>query len=1078
MCLAKPPSKSKRKKIKLANKKITELQDPPPKKSAPRRYDQSTLYESFGLEAPSKIEPKATIIVPSGDELIDKEDGIIRCALQNPNGIRLKDNADILPEVAAIERLQIDIAAFPESKLTEYGRTKEVLQRQLRVRVGSAYVRNAAAPRRNNKNSDYQPGGVLMAITGRVTGRVLKSGNDPWGRFTWYLLRGNREEGILLIGAYRVCQVKGTKAGPDTAFMQQIEEMLDEELKDCRRSEEENKSLDESVRRSMDPRDRLLQDLKQFITEYRPKGFRPILLIDANEDWTNKRTGQALRAFLRETQLQDPLYDRFKNAGLTASTYARGSRRIDYIFFDPALLPAIRRIGTLGLHEALVSDHVMLYVDLDEKELFQGLVNRPVRIPCREFILSQADKCKKFIDVFRKVATEMDFAGRVSQIVLSFRLHGPTMPVIQAYNNLDRDIWDAILSTAKKTIKKKFGYSRSPDLGRAGMEVNFWKSVKSAVFRRAILPEATEKMAQKLDIDPIHARSLTKKQVQKQVRQSVQHLRTVQYEASQRRQEWLEKNAQDIARAAGIEDWKKHMEQMMREEKEREINRKLTAITKGSRQSLDWIEVPMGEWYYSHTTKEIYKYDKGVFEAYSAWSPSHSLIPDSPWRFYKHHHLKVPHDDIVEAQVESSDEYLILTAIGVPSQIWRTVTDTAEIESLLLERNKRHLQQSDVEEGRVHDPTIQSLISGHGTDLLDEILSGSISLDLAADEVLRAWLLALQQTDEEKALPPITGSISKEEFQAAFKAVSEHTSSSPSGMHYSIWKCLAREDDLAEWLSVMMSLPFEYGFTNERWTSSLDVMLEKKRGQRKIHMLRIIALVEADWNTALKILFRNLMKNAETTGLSDEQWGSRKNRMALDPAMRNLMTFEYGRYMRMTIAMFAADLTACFDRMWPSLGNITCGKFGLQPAPMRSRGETIQNLKRAVRTGHGVLKQVYQNTPNDYRIIGELQGKGDVALIYMLLSSTVLQAHSSLYHGIDLPPATPGPGIKKLNDGYVDDVNTWAGNMGWDSQAAEEVTYDLQNGAQSLTDLNETPGGSTAFHKCANTTIVVACYTL
>jgi hypothetical protein len=71
------------------------------------------------------------------------------------------------------------------------------------------------------------------------------------------------------------------------------------------------------------------------------------------------------------------------------------------MFFDEALLPAIKRIGTLGLHEALVSDHVMLYVDLDEKELFQGLINRPVRVPSREFILAQADKYKKFINVFK-----------------------------------------------------------------------------------------------------------------------------------------------------------------------------------------------------------------------------------------------------------------------------------------------------------------------------------------------------------------------------------------------------------------------------------------------------------------------------------------------------------------------------------------------------------------------------------------------------------------------------------------------------------------------------------------------------
>ena len=135
----------------------------------------------------------------------------------------------------------------------------------------------------------------------------------------------------------------------------------------------------------------------QIIVEHRKQGFRPILFMDANEDWTNARTGTALRTFLQETQLQDPLYQRFNKDGLTASTYARGSSRIDYMFFDGALVQSIRRIGTLGLHEAIVSDHVMLYVDFDEKELFQGLINRPVRVPSREFILAQADKCDKFL---------------------------------------------------------------------------------------------------------------------------------------------------------------------------------------------------------------------------------------------------------------------------------------------------------------------------------------------------------------------------------------------------------------------------------------------------------------------------------------------------------------------------------------------------------------------------------------------------------------------------------------------------------------------------------------------------------
>ena len=51
-------------------------------------------------------------------------------------------------------------------------------------------------------------------------------------------------------------------------------------------------------------------------------------------------------------------------------------------------------------------------------------------------------------------------------------------------------------------------------------------------------------------------------------------------------------------------------------------------------------------------------------------------------------------------------------------------------------------------------------------------------------------------------------------------------------------------------------------------------MLEKKRGVRRIHLMRIIALVEADFNTALKIMYaRKLMWQAERSDISSDQWG-------------------------------------------------------------------------------------------------------------------------------------------------------------------------------------------------------------
>jgi hypothetical protein len=78
---------------------------------------QPTLHDFFELPGEDN-KTTAELLEATGDVLSPKSPGSLRFALQNPNGIRLKDNVDVLPEVAAIEQLQIDAASFPESKLS------------------------------------------------------------------------------------------------------------------------------------------------------------------------------------------------------------------------------------------------------------------------------------------------------------------------------------------------------------------------------------------------------------------------------------------------------------------------------------------------------------------------------------------------------------------------------------------------------------------------------------------------------------------------------------------------------------------------------------------------------------------------------------------------------------------------------------------------------------------------------------------------------------------------------------------------------------------------------------------------
>ena len=126
--------------------------------------------------------------------------------------------------------------------------------------------------------------------------------------------------------------------------------------------------------------------------------------------------------------------------------------------------------------------------------------------------------------------------------------------------------------------------------------------------------------------------------------------------------------------------------------------------------------------------------------------------------------------------------------------------------------------------------------ANHGLNSrVDDLLAGRFVTEHEVSEEMAAWIQAVKQTDKEKATPRVVGVMTKEQFQYAFMIAREKTSSSPSGMHYTMWKAMAASDYCAEFLCIMISLPFIYGFPNDQWLRDIDVMLEKKKGVRKIH---------------------------------------------------------------------------------------------------------------------------------------------------------------------------------------------------------------------------------------------------
>ncbi|KAL7536182.1 hypothetical protein ACHAXR_006960 [Thalassiosira sp. AJA248-18] len=305
----------------------------------------------------------------------------------------------------------------------------------------------------------------------------------------------------------------------------------------------------------------------------------------------------------------------------------------------------------------------------------------------------------------------------------------------------------------------------------------------------------------------------------------------------------------------------------------------------------------------------------------------------------------------------------------------------------------------------------EDLLGDYGCNpTADELLDGDLTDDINSfPRVVRTWLSHIRRTDQEKTnCNPIDGYIGRDDFQQAFRSVREKTSSSPSGIRYTFWKSIALDDTLSDHHTIIMRLPFICGFVNDRWKKCMDVMLEKKKGIRQIHQMRIIGLVEADFNTALKL-------------------------------------------------------------MVPNISTLIARKYGVMKNVMRSRNATMERMQHKIRTGHGESTGTYQQHKQDAPLAGETQGKGDVASLWSLLSQTILRGHQNLHKPLStLPHVTGSPKITKNNDAFVDDCDGMASRTRNNFRTSErETRLHLQTGAQLWAELIRLTGGNIAFHKCA-----------
>ena len=184
--------------------------------------------------------------------------------------------------------------------------------------------------------------------------------------------------------------------------------------------------------------------------------------------------------------------------------------------------------------------------------------------------------------------------------------------------------------------------------------------------------------------------------------------------------------------------------------------------------------------------------------------------------------------------------------------------------------------------------------------------------------------------------------ISMEDHAEGWKKMKERTSPGYSALSFAQFKAAAKNPESCAIDSILAEIPYRTGISPDRWLHGIDVMLQKQIGNFQIEKLRAILLYEADFNQNNKRYGRHLMYLAEKhNALAIEQFGSRKNRSAIDQSLNKSLTYDLWRQHRSSGALCSNDAKSCYDRIIHNFASLCLQRLGSPIEPIRSMLTTI-----------------------------------------------------------------------------------------------------------------------------------------
>lgn len=157
--------------------------------------------------------------------------------------------------------------------------------------------------------------------------------------------------------------------------------------------------------------------------------------------------------------------------------------------------------------------------------------------------------------------------------------------------------------------------------------------------------------------------------------------------------------------------------------------------------------------------------------------------------------------------------------------------------------------------------------------------------------------------------------------------------------------------------------------------------------------------------------------------LASEQFGSRKNKSAVEHALNKRLSFDIIHQQKLQAVYIANDAKSCYDRIILMVAYLTMRNFGIPATVAKSSISCILHMKHYIKTTYGISKKYYGGHHWDELPHGCGQGNGYGPALWACISSPLLFLMKNKEYGAYFHSSITDTSLHLAGIAFVDDTD-------------------------------------------------------